>query len=128
MGRAGTRGFFRFTTMRVGARLLSTAAPLLVCSLAARNGFADATWDPSLERMAVTDRSALADIQPRIWMLANGGPGYPGRLLVSRRPDVNQNGWFYTALSGLDMGLDAVSGPEGSTQRQRDFYVMNDGI
>lgn len=74
-------------------------------------------------------KPTLADIQPRIWMLTNGGaPSYPGRLLVTRLPDVTGNGWLYLQLSGLDQGLDAVSWKDGTNQRQKVFYVSGGSV
>ena len=90
---------------------------------------ADVTWDPTQDRMAWTDRSTAADVQARIWLLTFGGaPNFPGRVLVTRATDYNVFGWALTQLSGLDSGLDAVSWTDGTTQRQRVFYVKQGGV
>ena len=93
-----------------------------------RVAHASNTWDPTGDRMAWTDRSTAVDIQPRIWLLTNGSLGNPGRLLMTRRPDLNQNGWLNLQIGGLDTGLDAVSWNASGTQYQRVFYVKNGEI
>lgn len=77
--------------------------------------------------MAWTDRSTAADVQPRIWLLANGGDVDPGRLLLSKNADANVAAWSYL-VSGLDSGLDAVSFTSNFSERQRVFYVKNGGV
>lgn len=89
----------------------------------------DTSYDPTGERMAWTDRFTTADVQPRIWLLTNGGgPLGPGRYLMTKATDVAINGWVGAGLTGLDTGLDAVSWPDGTTQRERVFYVMSSQI
>jgi hypothetical protein len=97
-------------------------ASAFVRTLSARPAEADTTYDPVLARMAITDRSTAADIQPRAWLVTNGTTVSP-YYLVTKIPDLNQNTWATTGINGVDSGIDAVSWTDGSTQRQRVFYT-----
>jgi hypothetical protein len=90
---------------------------------------ADTSYDPSGERMAWTDRFTTSDIQARVWLLTNGGGvAGPGRYLMTKATDVAIGGWVGAGLTGLDTGLDAVSWPDGTNQRERVFYVASGQI
>ena len=90
---------------------------------------ADTSYDPSGERMAWTDRFTTSDIQARVWLLTNGGGvAGPGHYLMTKAADVAIGGWVGAGLTGLDTGLDAVSWPDGTNQRERVFYVSSGQI
>src|ERR1044071_3084377 len=125
MARAGNPFDLRMIRRR---KRLALAATFIALVVGTRVAQASNTWDPTGDRMAWTDRSTAMDIQPRIWLLTNGSLGNPGRLLMTRRPDVSTNGWLNLQIGGLDTGLDAVYWQDGATQRQRVFFVKNGEI
>src|SRR5690242_13293781 len=96
--------------------IVSPAAALAAATTIGAPAAASTTYDPSLSRMAVTDRSTAADIQPRIWVQT------AGQFLTTKIADITPGSWATVGV-GLINGLDAVSWADGTTQRQRVFYV-----
>jgi len=95
---------------------------------ASRKARALAIYDPKIDRMAITDRSTAANVQPRVFLVTVGNETVGSNLLVTKDPDAIQNGWRSTNVNGVTSGLAAVSWTDGTNQRQRVFFAKDNAL
>jgi hypothetical protein len=111
-------------TASIRVRFVSSVAAGIVLSLLAVRARAEGTWDPTWSaRMAITDRSTAADIQPYVWMNAQG-------KLVYKDPDATSFPWVQpvAAITGVNSGVGAVSWKDGAVARQRVYYTRGNKL